>query len=154
MIQIKSGIIKNLNAYITWVQKYYSCNPSTCICETSKCAKSIVHTSVTESDEIIIANTIEIKKINTTATNVTSTASINWHGKKSKRLLYFRYSFFSDHINIDNFYYYIPSNLFLYTINPNVPYERWISGAIFHGNAIKSMWCSNDRMLCLRSFWI
>ena len=34
------------------------------------------------------------------------------------------------------FYYYIPRNLFLYTINPNVSYERWISGAISHGHGI------------------
>ena len=27
-------------------------------------------------------------------------------------------------------------NLFLYIINPNVPYERWISGAIFHSRGI------------------
>ena len=27
-------------------------------------------------------------------------------------------------------------NLFLYTINPNVSYEPWISGAIFHGHGI------------------
>ena len=32
--------------------------------------------------------------------------------------------------------YYIPSNLFLYTINSNVSYERWISGAIFHDHGI------------------
>ena len=32
--------------------------------------------------------------------------------------------------------YYIPPNLFLYTINLNVPYERWISGVIFHGHGI------------------
>ena len=32
--------------------------------------------------------------------------------------------------------YYIPPNIFLYTINPNVPYKRRISGAIFHGHGI------------------
>ena len=36
----------------------------------------------------------------------------------------------------NNWYYYLPPNLFLYTKNPNVPYERWISGAIFHGHGI------------------
>ena len=35
-----------------------------------------------------------------------------------------------------NNYYYIPPYLFLYTINPNVPYERWVSGAILHGHGI------------------
>ena len=36
-----------------------------------------------------------------------------------------------------NKYHYILLDLFLYTINPNVPFERWIlSGAIFHGHGI------------------
>ena len=35
------------------------------------------------------ANNIATKRKNTIATNVTSTASINFHSKKSKRLLYF-----------------------------------------------------------------
>ena len=60
--------------------------------------KSIGDTSVTECDEIILvmdniatkkANNIATKRENTIATNVTSTASINFHSKKSKRLLYF-----------------------------------------------------------------
>ena len=45
------------------------------------------------------------KKTNAIATNVTSTASINYHCKKNKRLLYFAYSSISDHIIIDNYYY-------------------------------------------------
>ena len=48
-------------------KKDYSCNPSTCICENSKYLNSIADTSVIECDEII----------NTIATNVASTASIN-----------------------------------------------------------------------------
>ena len=44
----------------------------------------------------------------TIVTNIMSTASINCHGKKRKRLLYFARNFISDHITIDN-YYYLPS---------------------------------------------
>ena len=45
--------------------------------------KSIVDTSVTECDEIIIIlDIVSTKKTNTIATNVTSTASINCHSKK------------------------------------------------------------------------
>ena len=67
------------------------CNPSTCIYDNSKYLKSIVDTSVTECDEILIAadivstkktNNIATKKTNTVATNVTSTATINFHSKK------------------------------------------------------------------------
>ena len=43
--------------------------------------------------------------INYIETNVASIASINCHSKKSKRLLYFAYSFISDHITIENYYY-------------------------------------------------
>ena len=82
VIWIKNGIIKHVNGY-SW-------NPSTCICENGNCLKSIVNTSVAESDEIIIvmdiestkkANTIKAKKTNTITTNVTSIASINCHSK-------------------------------------------------------------------------
>ena len=45
--------------------------------------KSISDTSVVEYDEIIIAmDTIATKKTNTIATNVTSTASIDYYSKK------------------------------------------------------------------------
>ena len=45
--------------------------------------KSIVDTSVTECDEvIIILDIVSTKKTNTIATNVTNTASINCHSKK------------------------------------------------------------------------
>ena len=65
-------------------KEYYSWNPSTFICENSKCLKSIADNSVTKCDEIIIVmdivstkktNTITTKKTNTIAANVTSTAS-------------------------------------------------------------------------------
>ena len=46
-------------------------------------------------------NTVAIKETNTIATNVTRTASIN------KRLLYFIYSYISDHIAIDNYDYFL-----------------------------------------------
>ena len=69
-------------------KKDYSWNPSKCICENSKYLNSIVDASVTECDEVIIAmDIVSTKKTNTIATNVTSTASINCHSKKSKRLL-------------------------------------------------------------------
>ena len=82
IIRIKNGIIKHVNDY-SW-------NSKTCICENGNCLKSIVNTSVTECDEIIIvidiestrkANTIAAKKTNTETTNVTSIASINCHSK-------------------------------------------------------------------------
>ena len=50
-------------------------------------------------------NTIATKKTNTIATNITSTVSISCHRKKSKRFLYFTYSFISDNITVDNYYY-------------------------------------------------
>ena len=57
------------------VKKDYSWNPSTCICENSKYLKSIANISVTECDEIItVLDIISIKKTNTIATYVTSTA--------------------------------------------------------------------------------
>ena len=44
-------------------KKSYSWNPSTCICENSKYLKSVVDTSVTECDEIVIVmDTIATKK--------------------------------------------------------------------------------------------
>ena len=65
------------------MQKNYSWNPSTCTCENSKYLKSVADTSVTECDEIVIVMDIaSIKKTKTIATNVTSTASINFHHKK------------------------------------------------------------------------
>ena len=92
--------------------KDYCWNPSICICENSKYLKSIADTSVIECDKIVIlvdtvsrknTNTIATKETNTIATNVTSKVSINSHGRKV-RLLYFGYSFFSDHIFDDNYY--------------------------------------------------
>ena len=64
-------------------KKDYSWNPSTCICENSKCLESITDISVTECDEIIIVmDNVSTKKA--IVTNVTSTASINCHSKKLK----------------------------------------------------------------------
>ena len=65
------------------MQKDYSLNPSTCICENSKYLKSIADTSVIEWDKIITVMDILSTKIKiATATNVTTTASINCHSKK------------------------------------------------------------------------
>ena len=59
-------------------EKDYSWNPSRCICENSIHLKSLVDTSVTECDEIVIVmNNLTLKKTNIIATNVTNTASIN-----------------------------------------------------------------------------
>ena len=78
----------------------YSWNRSTCIFENSKYLKSIADTSVTKCHKIVIVmNDLLPKKANTRAKNATNTASINCHSKEvSKRLLYFTYSFISDHV--------------------------------------------------------
>ena len=118
------------------MQKYYSCNPSTCICETSKCLKSIVHTSVTESDEVITANIIETKKINTIATNVTSTASINWHGKKVRDCYILDSVLLVITLILIIFIIIYPLTFFIY--NKSKCSERGLNiGAIFYGNVIK-----------------
>ena len=63
-------------------RRNYGWNPSTCICENSKYLKSTADTTVTECDEIIIVmDNLSTKRTNTIATNVTSTASINWQSK-------------------------------------------------------------------------
>ena len=59
-------------------KKDYSFNPRTCICENSKYLNS---NSVTEFDEIITVMDIVSTK-RTRATNVLSTASINFHSIK------------------------------------------------------------------------
>ena len=65
------------------MQKNYSWNPSTCICENSKYLKSVADTSVSECDEIVIAiDNSRTKKTNTIATVVTGTALINCQSKK------------------------------------------------------------------------
>ena len=54
-----------------------------CICENRKYLKSIVGTSVIECYEIItFMDIVSTKNTNTTAENVTSTASIHYHSKK------------------------------------------------------------------------
>ena len=65
--------------YYNW-ETDYSWNPSICICENSKYLKSVVDTSVTKCDTIVIAmNNLSTKKTRSITTNVTSTALINWH---------------------------------------------------------------------------
>ena len=60
---------------------------------------------MTECEEIVIdMDNLSTKKTNTIATNVTSTASINYHSKKVKDC-YFLHSFVSDHITTDNYSY-------------------------------------------------
>ena len=65
--------------YYNW-ETDYSWNPSICICGNSKYLKSVVDTSVTKCDTIVIAmNNLSTKKTRSITTNVTSTALINWH---------------------------------------------------------------------------
>ena len=48
---------------------------------------------------------VSTKPINTKATNITSTASINCHSKKVRDChIFFAFSFISNHITIDNYY--------------------------------------------------
>ena len=69
--------IKN---YRKW-KNNYSWISSICICENSMYLKGI--TSVTKCDEVVIVmDFASTKKTNTIATNVTSTASINFQSKK------------------------------------------------------------------------
>ena len=62
---------------------------------------------MTDYDEIVIAmDIVSTKKINTIATNVTSTASIKCYSKKV-RDYYILHSFISDCITIDNYCYLV-----------------------------------------------
>ena len=70
VIQIKNEIMKHANVSVKKI-----------IVE----IQNIADTSVTECAEIIIAmDKISTKKPKTTATNVTSTASINFHSKNAR----------------------------------------------------------------------
>ena len=85
-------------------KKDYNWNPSTCISVNSDYLKSIDDTSVVACDEIIsVVDTVSTKMTDTIATNVMSTASINYQSKKVRDCYYF----ISDHISIDNCYYLI-----------------------------------------------
>ena len=64
-------------------KKDYNWNPSTCICENSKCLKDTVDNLVIVCDEIInVIDGVSTNVTNTISANVTSTASINSHNKK------------------------------------------------------------------------
>ena len=64
-----------MNVKIRTCKKDCSWNPSTCICENGKYLKSIANISVIECDAVIsVLDIISIKKTNTVATYVTSTA--------------------------------------------------------------------------------
>ena len=87
-------------------KKDYSWNPGTCICENSKYLKSVVDTSVTECDEIVIVmNNLSTNKDKCYNNNCCKYCFNKLAQEKSKRLLYFAYTFISDHITIDNHYY-------------------------------------------------
>ena len=85
-IQIKNGITKHVNVnakIIVSAKKIIVGILTTFICENSKYLKRIPATSMADCDEIItVMDTISTKKTNTIATNVTSTALINFNGKK------------------------------------------------------------------------
>ena len=64
-------------------KKYYSWNPSTCICENIRYLKSIVDDSVIVWNEMInVADSVSANVTNTISANVTSTVSINSDDKK------------------------------------------------------------------------
>ena len=80
--------------------KDYSWNPSTCICENSTYLESTADTSAIKCDEFIFVMDIVLTKMtNTKATNVSKKCQ-----SKKVRVLYFAYSFISDHITIDNYF--------------------------------------------------
>ena len=65
------------------MQKNYSWDPNTCICENDKYLKIIGDDSNIVCDEIIyVMDIVSAKMTNTIATNVTSITSINFHSKK------------------------------------------------------------------------
>ena len=69
-------------------------NPITGIYDNSKYSESIVDTSVTKCDEIIIVmDNVSTKKTITIATNVTCTGSINCYSKKVRDCYIFRTGF-------------------------------------------------------------
>ena len=85
IIQIKSGIIKNVNVNVKAIAsiKKVIVGILPHVFVRTKYLKSIPNTSVTERVEIIIVmDNVSTKKSNTIATNVTSTASVNCQSKK------------------------------------------------------------------------
>ena len=104
-IQNKNQIIKHLNVSV-WImnyrlcKKYYSWNPSLCICENCKYLKSIADTSLIACDKILYV--MDIVSI-----QITCTITISFHNEKKiwNGLLYFAQSTISDHITIYNYYY-------------------------------------------------
>ena len=121
VIQIKNGIMRHVNGKkVSYVQKGYSWNPSTCVCENGKYLKSITDSSVVVRDKIInaagsisksltntipanvtnsistnVANTVPKNVTNTVPAFVTSTVSTNFHNKKVRNKI----------ITIHNCYY-------------------------------------------------
>ena len=85
-------------------KKDYSWNPRTCICEHSRYLKSIGDISVITCDEIISVTDIASTKMTNT---ITTNMSTNSYDKKSKILLYIAHSFLSDHITVDNYYFFL-----------------------------------------------
>ena len=81
VIQIKNGIMINVNANaksITHAKKD-SWDPSTFICENSRCLKTIVDDSVIMGNEIInLKNIVSTKVTDAILTNVTNTVSITY----------------------------------------------------------------------------
>ena len=89
-------------------KKDYSLNPRTCICENSKYLKSLADTLVTKCDEIVIAiNNLSTTKINTITANIMSSGSTNFHIEKVRNCYILHTKVISDHINFDNYYYWL-----------------------------------------------
>ena len=84
--QIKKRMIKHVNVnvkIIISVKKIIFRILAHVFVRRVKYLKTITDTSVTECDNVIIVfNNVSTKKTNTIATNITSTASINFHSKK------------------------------------------------------------------------
>ena len=74
VVQIKNGIIKHANVNVKIIvsaKKYYSWNPSTCICESSKYLKIISDNSKFLCEEIIsVMDIVSTKMTGTIATNL------------------------------------------------------------------------------------
>ena len=81
VIQIKNGIMINVN--VRNVRKDYGWKPITCICENSKYLKCIVDDLVIVCDENInVMDSVSTNMTNKLSTNVASTVSIKFDGKK------------------------------------------------------------------------
>ena len=97
IIQNKNGIIKHSNVHVKTIISVK--NLSTCICENSKYFKSVVNTSVSKCDEIVIGmHNLSTKKINTTSEN----NEFKEVHIKNRMCYYFDYIIKLEDFNLDN----------------------------------------------------